>query len=135
MASVEAPFYLETSAAAKLLIEEAESDVLAAWLDDRAAEGATVLSSLLLETELRRLAVWTGLLQERVSDLLDRVDLVELDATTCRTAGVLDGAHLRSLDALHIASAMRADCRTMISYDARQSDAARRIGLHVVAPQ
>lgn len=134
MASVEAAFYVETSAAAKLLVEEAESDALAAWLDERATAGVTVLSSLLLETELRRLAVRTGLLQERVSDLLDRIDLVELDAVTCRTAGLLDGTHLRSLDALHIASALRTNCQTMISYDARQSDAARRAGLHVVSP-
>lgn len=135
MASVEAAFYVETSAAAKLLVEEAESDALAAWLDERATVGVTVLSSLLLETELRRLAVRTGLLQERVSDLLDRIDLVELDAVTCRTAGLLDGAHLPSLDALHIASALRTNCQTMISYDARRSDAARRAGLHVVSPQ
>lgn len=109
MATVEALVYLETSAAAKLLVEEAESAVLAAWLDELAAEG--------------------------VSDLLDRLDLVELDALTCRTAGLLEGAHLRSLDALHVAAALRADCQTMISYDGRQADAARMAGLHVVAPQ
>jgi len=135
VATVEALVYLETSAAAKLLVEEAESAVLAAWLDELAAEGVTVLSSLLLETELRRLAVRTGLEQERVSDLLDRLDLVELDALTCRTAGLLEGAHLRSLDALHVAAALRADCQTMISYDGRQANAARMAGLHVVAPQ
>jgi len=134
VATVEAPFYLETSAAAKLRVEETESDALAALLDEIAAEGVNILSSRLLETELRRLAVRTGLVQERVSDLLDRVDLVDLDAVTCRTAGLLDGARLRSLDALHIASALRMDCQTMISYDARQSEAARRAGLHVVSP-
>lgn len=135
MGSAEALVYLETSAAAKLLVEEAESAMLAAWLDDRVAQGVTVLSSLLLETELRRLAVRTGLVQERVSHLLDRIDLVELDAPTCRTAGLLDGPRLRSLDALHVAAALRADCQTMISYDGRQADAARMVGLHVVAPQ
>lgn len=134
MANVEALVYLGTSAAAKLLVEERESAALAAWLDARVAAGGTVLSSLLLETELRRLALRVRLDQERVTDLLDRLDLVELDGVTFRTAGLLDGERLRSLDALHVAAALRADCEAMLSYDPRQSDAARAAGLHVLAP-
>jgi predicted nucleic acid-binding protein len=75
-----------------------------------------------------------SLAQERVSDLLDRFDLLEPDAVTYRTAGLLPGAHLRSLDALHVAAAVQGDCRTLVTYDARQAEAARAAGLRVVSP-
>lgn len=126
--------YVEASAAAKLLVEEPESVALAARLETWVAEGWAVSSSLLLETELRRLAQRLAIAQGRVSDLLDRFDLLEPDAVTYRTAGLLPGTHLRSLDALHVAAALQGDCRAMVSYDLRQSDAARAAGLQVEAP-
>jgi predicted nucleic acid-binding protein len=126
--------YVEASAAAKLLVEEPESAALAVRLDLWVTEGSAILGSLLLETELRRLAHRLSLAQERVSDLLDRFDLLEPDAVTYRTAGLLPGAHLRSLDALHVAAAVQGDCRTLVTYDARQAEAARAAGLRVVSP-
>ena len=127
--------YVEASAAAKLLVEEPESIPLAVRLEAWVAEGRAIWSSLLLETELRRLAQRLAIAQERVSDLLDRFDLVEPDALTYRTAGLLPGAHLRILDALHVASALQVDCRTMVTYDVRQAEAARAAGLRIEAPR
>lgn len=126
--------YVEASAAAKLLVDETESAALAERLDAWVADGWDVSSSLLLETELRRLAQRLAIAQERVSDLLDRFDLLEPDAVTYRTAGLLPGAHVRSLDALHVAAALRGDCRAMVTYDLRQAEAARAAGLRVEAP-
>jgi len=55
--------YVETSAAAKLIIDETESSRLAAHLDRAVDQDDGLLSSMLLETELRRLAVRTGVAQ------------------------------------------------------------------------
>jgi len=68
--------YVETSAAAKLLVDEAESARLAALLD---GQGATPVSCLVLETELRRLAVREDLPQTAVTAVLERFDLLEPD--------------------------------------------------------
>ena len=125
--------YLDTSAAAKLLVEEDESDALAAYLDGT-VDGQELLSSALLETELRRLAIRLELDQSTVTDLLARVDLVDPPRSLFHEAGLLPGAHLRSLDALHLATALRADCDTFVAYDARLLDAARSIGLEVNSP-
>jgi len=65
---------------------------------------------------------------------IDAEAVLEPDAVTYRTAGLLPGTHLRSLDALHVAAALQGDCRAMVSYDLRQSDAARAAGLQVEAP-
>lgn len=126
--------YVETSAAAKLLVEEPESARAAARLDRAADEDDEIVSSLLLETELRRLAVRVGLGQDSVTRLLERFDLVEPDRPQYREAGLLPGSHLRSLDALHVAAALHGDADVMVTYDRRQADAAVAAGIPVVAP-
>ena len=125
--------YMETSAAAKLLVEEPESGRLAARLDDAAGQD-DLMSCILLETELRRLAVRVALAQSDVTRLLDRIDLVELDRSSYREAGLLPGRWLRSLDAVHLAAALRVGADLMVTYDRRQSAAAESVGLPVLAP-
>jgi uncharacterized protein len=70
--------YLETSAAVKRLAREDESEALADFLDDLDPDDRPT-SSMLLETELRRFAVRSGVPQTAVSDLLAGIDLVEPD--------------------------------------------------------
>lgn len=126
--------YVETSAAAKLLVEEAESAALAEYLDAQRGAGLPLVSSLLLETELRRLATRAGVGQGRVTAVLDRFDLYEPDRATYVEAGLLPGAVARSLDALHVAVAIRVEAEELVAYDHRQAEAARAAGLRVVAP-
>lgn len=126
--------YIDTSAAAKLLVEETESRALARYLDQLAVEATSVMSSMLLETELRRLAVREDLPQSLVSDVLDRIDLAEPDRSLFYTAGILPGIRLRSLDALHVATAARLSTDRFIAYDTRQCEAATSVGLRVVSP-
>ena len=61
--------YVESSAAAKLLIEESESQALSDYLDEIAAQGR-ILSSPLVETELRRLALRNNVDQIDVTAVL-----------------------------------------------------------------
>jgi predicted nucleic acid-binding protein len=125
--------YLDASAAAKLLVDEAESEALAGYLDT-AMEEHDLVSSALLETELRRLAVRLDLSQSEVTDLLSRVDLVDPPRSLFHEAGLLPGAHLRSLDALHLATALRVGAEKLLAYDTRLLDAARSLGLDVETP-
>ena len=127
-------WYLDTSAAAKLLVEEAESDALADFLDRAADAGDTLGSSRLLETELRRWAIRCAIAQEHVTLGLERLDLLVPDDEVFRTAGLLPGPALRSLDALHVAAALRWSADAMVTYDERQALAARGVGLDVAAP-
>ena len=122
--------YVDTSAALKLVVEEAESVALASWAD----EHPEVVATLLVETELRRAAHRLGVPQTAVTDLLRRLALFEVTAGTFREAGRLPGATLRSLDALHLAAALRLGCRTIVTYDERMASSARELGLDVIAP-
>jgi uncharacterized protein len=126
--------YVDTSAAAKLLIEEPESETLATYLDKLVADDVSLMSSILLETELRRLAVRGDVNQVLVSQVLHRFDLIEPDRAMFMEAGLLPGPHLRTLDALHIITAVRVGADTLVGYDARQRDAAGSLGISVVSP-
>jgi predicted nucleic acid-binding protein len=74
------------------------------------------------------------LAQTAMTHLLERFDLVEIDRSLHREAGLLPGRHLRSLDALHLAAALRVGADAMVTYDRRQADAADAAGLLVLAP-
>lgn len=81
--------YLDASAAAKLLVDERESDALAAFLDAAVRDGDSLGSSLLLETELRRLGIRLGVAQDSVTLVLERFDRLVPDADAYRPAGLL----------------------------------------------
>lgn len=126
-------WYLDTSAALKLVVEEAESDALAQSID---REQPDLVACWLLETEMRRAAQREEqLTQQVVSEFLSGVGLYEVPASLFREAGVLPGAHLRSLDALHLAAAIRIGVDRVVTYDLRLTDCARSLGLNVFAPE
>ncbi|SPT53185.1 Probable ribonuclease VapC46 [Actinomyces bovis] len=123
--------YVDTSALGALLVEQPESDALLEWLD---GTSATLVSSDLLEVELRRLAVREGLDQRDVTSLLDGVSLAALDRAVYRSAGFLPMTYLRTLDALHLEAAIRLNVDAILTCDRPLADAARSIGLDVIAP-
>ena len=125
-------WYLDTSAALKLLVEEEESAALAGAIDDAAVD---LVGCWLLETELRRAAHReTALTHEIVSEFLDGVDVYEIPASLYREAGLLPGTNLRSLHALHLAAAIRIGVDYLVTYDVRMIESARDLGLRVISP-
>lgn len=125
-------WYLDTSAALKLVLAEQES---AALIEAINAESPTLVACYLLETEMRRAAHRSPDLQQRqVTELLDRIDLYEVTPTVFLQAGLLPGEQLRSLDAVHLASAIGIAVDALVTYDLRMAEAARAAGLVVIAP-
>jgi predicted nucleic acid-binding protein len=127
-------YYLDTSAAVKLVLRQPESPALLAWAADHAEE---VVSSDLLRTELLRVTR-RGAPQRmlRARAVLDAVTLLALPPATFERAAQVEPATLRSLDALHLAVAMELgdELHGIVTYDDRLSDAAARHGVAVVAP-
>lgn len=124
--------YLDSSAAAKLLLAEAETPALDAWLG--AHPRADLVSSLLLVTELHRVTIRAGLLRRAADEVLARVTIVALPRGLARLAGAINPPSLRSLDAIHVATALQEDVDVLIAYDQRLQHAARALGLAVEAP-
>ena len=126
--------YLDTSAAVKLVQVEEGSDALAAWL---ASGERALVSSLLLHTELLRVTRrGRPDLLAKARALLEHVVLLDVGWEVCERAGLLEPGGMRSLDALHLASALTlaGDLEGIVTYDVRLRDAALAMGLTVVAP-
>lgn len=128
------PVYVETSAWAKLVKDEPESAALADFADAHLDAGEHLVSSMLLETEMYRLAARFDLRRTDVADALSQVDLFLPAATVFRSAGILPGESLRSLDALHVAHCLELGVSAMLSYDARQIEAAEKVGIKTLSP-
>jgi predicted nucleic acid-binding protein len=123
-------YYVDTSAAVKLLRQEAETEALRSWMSE--ADGELV-SSLLLETELRRVAHRHAYPQMKATEILDGIALYEIPAVSFRRAGNVGPRDLRSLDALHLVGLQRT-ADAMVTYDDRLAEAARADGFEVVSP-
>jgi uncharacterized protein len=125
--------YVDASAGVKLFLDERESSALTQHLDEL-GEHDLVVSATLLETELRRAAQREDVDQSVVSRALEAFELITMPRGLFTTAGLLPWPTLRSLDALHLATAVRADCDVVLTYDHRMQVAAQQAGLEVLAP-
>jgi len=139
------PVYLDASALVKLLVPEAESDVLNQALMH---VGAVIVSDLALTETAFALGRRTreGLLKKAESRNLYRA--AEKLAASCRMVELTPPVHrraerllltsldipLRSLDALHVALALDAEAATLVAYDPRLRKAAASQGLFI-APE
>ena len=127
-------FYLDTSALVKLVVAEPESAALREWLTT--AERSPVASDLVRSELMRavRRAAPGSVVAAR--EVLEAVTLLSLPSSTFESAGRLDPAMLRSLDAVHLAAALELgdDLEGLVTYDDRLAAAAVAHGIAVVAP-
>ncbi len=127
--------YADSSALMKLLIMEPETAALRAWLEARS--DTPVLSSQLTVIEVIRScrrANADALPAARM--LLSTLDLIPISREVVDAAAELDGTLLRSLDAIHLATAVTigAGLSRFLSYDRRLSESASAAGLMTVQP-
>jgi hypothetical protein len=127
--------YLDSAAVVKLVHAEAESAALRDWLDERAETGW--ISSVLTEIEsFRALARYAPDAVSRLPDVLDQIDLIGLDPPIRILAQAAQPATVRSLDAIHLGTALHArqTLTSFVTYDKRLLDAALAAGLQADAP-
>ena len=127
--------YLDSAAVVKLAHAEPESSALRGWLDDRAETGW--ISSVLTEIEsFRALARYAPEAVSRLPAVLDLIDLIDLDPPIRILAQAVRPATVRSLDAIHLGTALHARraLTAFVTYDKRLLDAARATGLPADSP-
>lgn len=130
--------YLDTSALVKLVRVEPDTDALADWLDARTE--MPWITSTLAEAELARAVVRAGQPEAlaAVPAVLARLARFEIDAVVRATAAAYEDPALRSLDAIHLATASvaaaAAQLVALVTYDHRLAAAAGDLGIPTAAP-
>lgn len=127
--------YLDSSAIVKLVAREPETDALVA----RLRAGPDLVSSALARVEVGRAARRArvpGAGLPRVEAVLERIALLRIDEAILEAAAAVDPPDLRSLDAIHLASALSLGeaLTAVVTYDAQLKGAARTRGIEVLTP-
>lgn len=130
--------YLDTAAIVKLIRIEAESGALVGWLNARQEQ--PLVASALVEMEVPRALRRSqpGALAA-VPGVISRLHRIELSAQVRATAGAYAEPTMRSLDAIHLATAellvnSGRQLRAFVTYDKRLAAVAEEAALPVVAP-
>jgi uncharacterized protein len=133
--------YVDASAVVKAIRAREEDGAVAlrAYL-----QGADLISSELLLTEvpraIHRVAAENPRFQlkqalQRTAEILDTLALRAVDDALLTGAGMLAEPNLRSLDAIHVVTALHLyPIDAFVTYDKRQASVARLAGLRAVAP-
>lgn len=125
--------YVDSSALVKLAVREPESTALRRYV----ARHRPLVSSALARTEVVRALLPLGPdAVRRGREVLARVDLLRINDRVLDAAGMLAPPELRSLDAIHLASAEQfgSDLGALVTYDERLARAASGRGLRVIHP-
>ena len=126
--------YLDSSAIVKLAVREPESLALRRYLRRR----QPLVSSALARTAVLRALLPAGdEAMTRGHAVLQRIDLVRVNDRILNAAGVLRPPELRSLDAIHLATAQELgdELSALVTYDDRMVTAAKQLGYRIVQPR
>ena len=124
--------YADSSALAKLVVDEPESEALERYLQ---RGPVALISSRIAVVEVTRTAILSNpALREEADALLATCLLVDVGAPILQRAAELASARLRSLDAIHLATALDVEPDEMIVYDDRLVEAAAAVGLRTMSP-
>jgi predicted nucleic acid-binding protein len=125
--------YVDTSAIARMLLDEPDKPVIEQRLEDFEQR----VASRLLRVELRRVGAREGVL-DRADELLKDISLVALDEQVLAAAETVTPSNVTTLDAIHLATAVRlskaGELDALMTYDKRLADGAREHGITVLSP-
>ncbi len=129
-------WYLDSSAIVKFAVVEDESKALAMWRAGLAPDDVLMTCELALAEVLRAVGRVDGDLQVARAHV-DAIDQLVMDRDLLLAAGQLEPLGLRTLDAIHLASALAAGHQLtgVVTYDSRMADGALTLGLTPLAPR
>ncbi|MBW3555987.1 MAG: type II toxin-antitoxin system VapC family toxin [Actinobacteria bacterium] len=125
--------YLDSSAIVKLAVAEPESAALRRHLRRR----RPLVSSALARAEVLRALLPAGTSAVAVGrTVLAGIELARINDRVLTDAATLEPAELRTLDAIHLATAQRlgSELTQLVTYDDRMIAAAARLGIRTAAP-
>lgn len=111
---------------------EDKSGEIRSYLIDWIADGHSVAAGEILETELRKVAWRCAVSEATVTGVINEINVIAHRSVDFKVAGDLPDENLGSLDALHLATALRIGADAMLTEDARLAEAAEQAGIPVL---
>lgn len=126
--------YLDSSALVRWVVREPGWRRLGDYLRAHPTRVASRIVDIEVSRAVARMPVAGA--GTRAAEVLDRLIRLELDAPLAAIAARLSSLTLRTLDAIHLASALAliGEMEAFVTYDERLATAARAVGLQVAAP-
>ncbi|MHB8674390.1 MAG: type II toxin-antitoxin system VapC family toxin [Candidatus Limnocylindrales bacterium] len=124
--------YLDASAIVKLVVDEVDSPGMLRWY----VESDRIASSRIGLIEVRRATIRRPHDPAHLAHVLATIEVVEVDAQVMDRSSMVAPPELRTLDAIHLATAaeLMPEIDAFVTYDLRLAAAARALGLPVVSP-
>ena len=125
--------YVDSSALVKLIVDESETDALRRFVVSAGPLTSSILATVEVSRAVARVA--PGSMAD-VAAVIQALNVLAFDARIAARAAALGPVGLRTLDAIHLATALELghELTAFVTYDDRLSAAARDLGLPVVAP-
>ncbi|MFD4457378.1 type II toxin-antitoxin system VapC family toxin [Nocardia sp. NPDC058480] len=127
-------YYLDTSVAMRIML--GHSIEAARWFDNATADKeCRIVSSRLLRTEITRVLRREGLPVLDRGQIIDHIDVIPIDHAVLNEAEAII-SHIRTLDAIHLASALRSGLEdlTVVTHDKNMATVAGQLGFAVFDP-
>lgn len=133
--------YVETSGFIKVILPEEESKRVASYLDS--IEDQEWISSILTKVEISRTLQCAKLTktEREINDLfnlsadkLELVDLKDINVLICEIANSFKDPYLRTLDAIHLATALFYKAESMLTYDKVLIEASKKYNIDIITP-
>lgn len=127
--------YLDSSAIVRFVLPDPETDALIDLLADWPERISSALARVEVSRAVRRAGA-SEAVRQRAEEVVARIGLLGIDAPVLNAAARLDTPRLRTLGAIHLATALsvQGDLGCLVSYDSRLLEAAASSGLAVLAP-
>ncbi len=133
--------YLDSSALLKRILDEERTKELRDQLDAWNGEGAQFVTSQLAEIEVARglrsridIDVESQAFARALDEVWDGVAVAPLDRQVVSTSQIIGPPLLRTLDAIHLATAVLLRVDRLVTYDDRMLDVAAGLGVVTERP-
>ena len=127
--------YFDSSALVKRYLVEAESAQAIALVNAHSPRVTSMITRIEVRRAIARIAsaVESSMTREQFNRDLAQFEVASIDTDVCdRAAAIAEASGMRTLDSLHLATALVFGCSSFVSFDRRQSAVAEQLGMTVI---
>lgn len=127
--------YFDSSALVKRYLQEAETVQAIALVNSHSPRVTSMITRIEVRRAIARIpsAVDSSMTRDQFNRDLTQFEVALIDAEVCdRASAIAESTGIRTLDSIHLATAVLAQCTAFVTFDRRQADVAQQLGMTVI---